>query len=619
MIASARGNGKPSDDFSIRVWDAEKGTLKQTLPGNPYGVWSLAFDPTARRLASGDTNGNLLLFEVDTGRVLRGERVGGTNITSVVFIDGGRSLLVGVELAGVTLLDLDKTGPARRILLPDGCTRLVVDTRTNRAIVADSKGSLIALSLPDLTVVQRLDKSHDGAIPALALSPDGRILATGGKDRRVVLRDPGTFQALLTFPAWTGPLKDLAFDATGRWLAMAGADSEIGLWDLGLVHDELAAVGLAWDQPAPPLESTSELTSNGDRPDRQVPVIQAGNMDPAELEKVKRLVNSGVAAFEQGQVAAAFDDLQQASDRLQAMRRARPGDPVLARMHGISLGFLGSCLRDLKRPAEALARNRESLAVYESMRRPSPADIYNMACGCSMISVLDDRASADAREKLQARAVGYLRGLIEADPARYLPQVKNDRDFDPLRNRSDYRDLLTDASFPRDPFLKPQSGSAPSPPGAEAATALNERKQQGLALLDAGRTLDGLAVLASVWASDPKDTSLLIMVAALQAWLGKDAELEVTCRRALEFARGTDEPKTAERTAKILSLRPSADKTRVDAAHALSHRAVTLGKDNPLLPYFQMARGMAEYRSGHHDACQQALNAALGVGNFNPV
>jgi hypothetical protein len=47
-------------------------------------------------------------------------------------------------------------------------------------------------------------------------------------------------------------VKDLAFDASGRWLAYVGADSDVDLWDLKMVHDELAALGLAWDQ-APPV------------------------------------------------------------------------------------------------------------------------------------------------------------------------------------------------------------------------------------------------------------------------------------------------------------------------------------------------------------------------------
>ena len=121
---------------------------------------------------------------------------------------------------------------------------------SQRVVVGDPNGGLSALALPDLTVVHQLAHAHDDEIFALVLSSDGRLLATSGRDRRVVLRDARTFEPWFTFPTWTGLVKDLAFDASGRWLALAGADSEIALWDLTLLHEGLEAVGLAWDQPA---------------------------------------------------------------------------------------------------------------------------------------------------------------------------------------------------------------------------------------------------------------------------------------------------------------------------------------------------------------------------------
>jgi hypothetical protein len=46
--------------------------------------------------------------------------------------------------------------------------------------------------------------------------------------------------------------------------------------------------------------------------------------------------------------------------------------------------------------------------------------------------------------------VGYLRRAIEGDVAQVLPLDSGDCDrvLDPLRSRADFRDLLTDASFP---------------------------------------------------------------------------------------------------------------------------------------------------------------------------
>ena len=295
-IATTSGGGR-REDGSIRLWDAESGTLEKMLPGTINGVRTLAFDPNGRRIAAGDTAGTAMVFDVETGRVVRREDLGGSVINSLGFLDEGRSLLVGQDHGEVLRLDLDRSDPPRRVSLPNGCTRLLVDRRGGRAIVGDSRGSLIALSLPDLAVIHRLDSGHEGAIPGLALSPDGRLLATAGNDRRVVLRDPTTFQALLTFPDWTGPLEDVTFDNTGRWIAFAGTDSEIGLWDLRLVHDELAALRLAWDQSASPVASTANLASGKERPRPPVPVLGADRVDPAEFEKALGLSISGTGGL----------------------------------------------------------------------------------------------------------------------------------------------------------------------------------------------------------------------------------------------------------------------------------------------------------------------------------
>ena len=99
-------------------------------------------------------------------------------------------------------------------------------------------------------------------------------------------------------------------------------------------------------------------------------------------------------------------------------------------------------------------------------------------------------------------------------------------------------------------------------------------------------------------------------VAALQAWFGQDKELSSTCEKLLSLAKDTEGPAVAERAAKCCSLR-QADPKRCEAALVLARRAVEHGKGSQWLVYFEMALGMAEYRSGHFAEADAALTAAM--------
>jgi tetratricopeptide (TPR) repeat protein len=113
--------------------------------------------------------------------------------------------------------------------------------------------------------------------------------------------------------------------------------------------------------------------------------------------------------------------------------------------------------------------------------------------------------------------------------------------------------------------------------------------------------------LAQASAANPRDTALSLDVAALQAWFGQEQEYAATRRRILASARGVNQAGAANEAARACSILPSADPAELDAALALARTAVRVGNGGA---WNLLALGMAEYRSGHDAAAEEALLAA---------
>src|SRR5262249_26747745 len=135
-----------------------------------------------------------------------------------------------------------------------------------------------------------------------------------------------------------------------------------------------------------------------------------------------------------------------------------------------------------------------------------------------------------------------------------------------------------------------------------------------------GKVEEAIACFQRAIALDPKDannhnTLYTLPLAALSVWFGRDADYAAACDRALALARGTRNPVTAERTAKVCSLRPG-PKARHDAALALARQAVEAGKAHPARAWFRLALGMAGCRSGLFAQAAKTLEFRLPKGHL---
>ena len=83
-------------------------------------------------------------------------------------------------------------------------------------------------SLPDGALLKNL-RGHTEPLRAVAFSPDGRTLATGGEDRFIRLWQTETGVEMLALPTLNF-INQLAFDPAGKTLVAALHNGTVRVW-----------------------------------------------------------------------------------------------------------------------------------------------------------------------------------------------------------------------------------------------------------------------------------------------------------------------------------------------------------------------------------------------------
>ena len=235
FIIAGTGNGL------ILVWDFESGKLIRTFNGSTtsgvhFQIYSVALDPTGQFLVSNGPRGEVMVWRFRTGELVL-TLSGHSRRVNALAIDPAGELVVSassdntIRVWGLKNGSLLQTLEGHAISDYNSIKAVAIDKAGRFIVSADEQGEVKIWNLKSGMIVKSI-KAHSMGILSIAIDPTAQFIVSGSRDHTIKITEWRTGKLIAELLKDYHSVEAVALDPAGKFLVSGGTDKFVKVWDL---------------------------------------------------------------------------------------------------------------------------------------------------------------------------------------------------------------------------------------------------------------------------------------------------------------------------------------------------------------------------------------------------